>query len=88
MAFAHLQKDSIVVNINDKVKKGSILGKVGHSGNSSFPHLHFQLMDSNDIANSQGIPCVFEEYEIYRNNKWERVYNQMPSDTDRIRFIK
>jgi len=88
MAFAHLQKGSIEVSLNEKVKKGTFLGKVGHSGNSTAPHLHFQLMDSSDIANSQGIPCVFEQYDVYENGAWKTVYNQIPSETDRIRFIK
>ncbi|MBL1226280.1 M23 family metallopeptidase [Enterococcus sp. BWR-S5] len=88
MAFAHLQKDSIAVTLNQEIKKGDYLGKVGHSGNSTAPHLHFQLMDSQDIAHSQGIPCLFEQYEVYQNDGWQMVYNQMPSETDRIRFIK
>lgn len=88
MAFAHLQKDSIAVTLNQEVKKGTLLGKVGHSGNSTSPHLHFQLMDSSDIANSHGIPCVFDQYDVFKNGTWETVYNQIPSETDRIRFVK
>lgn len=86
--FAHLQKNSINISVNEKVKKGDFLGKVGHSGNSTSPHLHFQLMDNCDIANSHGIPCMFEEYEIYQDGIWKIVYNQIPSEKDRIRFNK
>jgi murein DD-endopeptidase MepM/ murein hydrolase activator NlpD len=88
IAFAHLQTGSIKVSINEKVKKGSFLGKVGHSGNSTSPHLHFQLMDSDNFASAKGIQCLFEKYDVYQNNTWKTVYNQMPSDKDRIRFCK
>lgn len=88
MAFAHLQKDSIAVTLNQEIKKGDYLGNVGHSGNSTAPHLHFQLMDSQDIAHSQGIPFLFEQYELYQAGSWKMVNNQIPSETDRIQFIK
>lgn len=52
------------------------------------PHLHFQLMDSADIAQSNDLPFLFEEYEVYRKGVWESVYNQIPAHTDRIRFYK
>lgn len=43
-------------------------------------------MDSNDIASANGIPCAFEEYELFENGKWEKVKNGIPTDKDRIRF--
>lgn len=88
MAFVHLQTNSIKGAVGDRVRKGEQLGNVGHSGNSTSPHLHFQLMDSSDIAKSNGLPFLFEEYEVYRNGVWESVYDQIPADTDRIRFYK
>lgn len=85
-AFAHLQCGSIKVTEGQRIKKGEVLGKIGHSGNSFFPHLHFQLMDSRDMNSAQGIPCAFEQYEVFRNDRWETVYNGIPTDVDRIRF--
>ena len=85
-AICHLQTGSIQVSVGDTVTKGDIIGKVGHSGNSFAPHLHFQLMDSSDIVTANGVPCAFEEYEVFKNGKWETVTNGIPTSKDRIRF--
>lgn len=85
-AICHLQAGSIQVSVGENIKTGNIVGRVGHSGNSFAPHLHFQLMDSNDIATANGIPCAFKKYEIFRNGKWEKVTNGIPTSKDRIRF--
>lgn len=87
-ALVHLQTWSIRVFVGQSVKKGEIIGKVGHSGNSFAPHLHFQLMDSNDIVTANGLPCAFEQYEIFQDGKWQEVFNGIPTDKDRIRFHK
>lgn len=86
--LAHLQTGSIKVSAGQSVKKGDVLAKVGHSGNSFAPHLHFQLMDSSDAASSNGIPCAFEHYDLFQNGRWKKVCNGIPSDKDRIRFVK
>ncbi|GAU80007.1 M23 family metallopeptidase [Fusibacter sp. 3D3] len=84
--LVHLQKGSIRVSVGQNVKKGDVLGKIGHSGNSFFPHLHFQLMDSDDILSARGLPCAFEQYELFKDGKWEKVYNGIPTDQDKIRY--
>ena len=87
-AFCHLKKDSITVKNGEKIEKGTIIGKVGHSGNSTEPHLHFQLMDSSDIENAKGIAFIFEQYENYNGSSWELKRNQIPAKEDRVRFNK
>jgi len=84
--FVHLQKDSINVAVGQNVKKGDVLGKVGHSGNSFSPHLHFQLMDSSEIISAKGLPCAFEQYESFKDGEWRKVYNAIPTDKERIRL--
>jgi hypothetical protein len=82
--YAHAQTGSIKVSPGDKVIPGQLLAKVGHSGNSTAPHLHFHLMDHPDPRKAQGIPCCFREYEVFHEGTWHLVQNGIPEDTDRI----
>lgn len=85
-AFAHMVPGSVAVRVGDVVRRGAVLGRVGHSGNSTAPHLHFQLMDRADPRTAKGIPCAFREYEVRRGDTWEWVENAIPLSTDRIRY--
>ena len=42
--YAHLSK--ALVKPGDKVKKGQHIGESGNTGNSSGPHLHFEMRDN------------------------------------------
>jgi len=85
--FAHARKGSLLVQKGDIVKTGQQLAEVGHSGNSTAPHLHFHLMDDQDLMKAKGLPCCFREYEIFLDNRWERVKNGIPGRYDRIRAV-
>jgi hypothetical protein len=41
--YAHLRKGSVSVRTGDAIKAGDRLGLVGMSGNTEFPHLHFEV---------------------------------------------
>lgn len=41
--YAHLKKGSVTVHAGQAVTRGTVLGMVGLSGNSEFPHLHFEI---------------------------------------------
>lgn len=41
--YAHLKKDSVRVRAGQVVKRGTVLGLVGLSGNTEFAHLHFEI---------------------------------------------
>lgn len=48
--YAHLRNGSIRVAANDPVKRGDTLGLVGSSGNSNWPHLHFEVSDQGQVV--------------------------------------
>lgn len=48
--YWHMKTDSVAVNEGDEVRRGDVLGLVGSSGTSSFPHLHFEVVDPNGIS--------------------------------------
>ena len=43
--FAHFKQHSIKVKQGQQVKQGELLGLCGNSGNSTEPHLHFQIQE-------------------------------------------
>ncbi len=62
--YAHLQPGSVAVQVGDRVTTGQLLGRLGNSGNSSAPHLHFQLSDGPDILLANSLPFVFDRYTL------------------------
>jgi murein DD-endopeptidase MepM/ murein hydrolase activator NlpD len=54
--LAHFQRGSIVVKPGARVKQGQLLGKVGNSGNSSEPHIHWHLASEADVTRGHGLP--------------------------------
>lgn len=85
-AFAHLTTGSVAVRRGEVVRSGDVIGRVGHTGNSTAPHLHFQLMDGPDPVTAGAVPCAFRELEIERPDGWETVHDIVPGRRDRIRY--
>ncbi len=59
--IAHFKKNSILVKSGDTVTEGQLIGKCGNSGNSSEAHIHFQVMDSQDIGYGKSIRILFKD---------------------------
>ncbi|MCF6325122.1 MAG: M23 family metallopeptidase [Gammaproteobacteria bacterium] len=62
--LAHLRQGSVLVSKGMKVKTGEIIAKVGNSGNTIQPHLHFQIMKESDPAKAIPIPFTFEYSQV------------------------
>jgi len=57
--IAHMKHDSVVVKVGDTVKAGDPLGQLGNSGDTSGPHVHYQLQDGPDWQFANALPATF-----------------------------
>ncbi|MDF9745463.1 M23 family metallopeptidase [Natrinema salsiterrestre] len=62
--LAHLVPGSLTVEPGERVARGREIARCGHSGNSSEPHLHFQLQDHPDFAIAAGLPIAFDDVAV------------------------
>jgi hypothetical protein len=62
--YAHMQKNGVLVHVGDHVTRGQVLGKLGNTGNTSAPHLHFHLMNGPSALGSQGIPYAIDAFQF------------------------
>ena len=67
--FAHFKQRSIVVKQGQKLNAGDVLGLCGNSGNSSEPHLHFHLQNTEDMNIATGAKCYFDQIKVNGVNK-------------------
>ena len=62
--YAHLDPGSLAVHLGEKVRRGQLLGLVGSSGNSTTPHLHFQIMTTREFFPTNSVPYVFDRFRL------------------------
>ncbi len=62
--LAHLQKGSLEVGEGDRVERGEQVARCGNSGNSTEPHLHFQLQDHPSFFRAMGLPVHFANLRV------------------------
>jgi len=77
-ALAHLRHGSVRVRPGDRVTTGQQLAECGNSGNSTEPHLHFQLMDHPSVLFAAGLPLRFERYQVAGADRAGVPHNREP----------
>ena len=60
--YAHCVPNKFLVTQGETVKEGDPIGILGNSGNSTAPHLHFQITDGLHLFLSNGLPFVIKKY--------------------------
>jgi murein DD-endopeptidase MepM/ murein hydrolase activator NlpD len=61
--YAHMKPDSATVRPGDRVTKGQEIGRLGNSGNTSEPHLHFHVMTSPQPLTADNVPFVIDRFD-------------------------
>jgi hypothetical protein len=94
VTYAHLQTGSIKVSLHDRLTRGSVIARLGNTGQATAPHLHFQLTNGNSVLESEGLPFVFvkftdlgpgSDYEIDKHPSYART-NSIPGKDEVIDF--
>jgi peptidase M23-like protein len=62
--YAHLRHGSLTVKVGDAVKAGAPIAKLGNTGPSEGPHLHFGLLDKPDSIAGRSLPFVFDSFTL------------------------
>ena len=62
--LAHLRRGSLRVTKGQRVAAGEQVAECGNSGNSTEPHLHFQLQDHPSVLFAAGLPFRLARFEV------------------------
>jgi murein DD-endopeptidase MepM/ murein hydrolase activator NlpD len=82
--IAHLQPHTVRVKVGDEVKPGQVLGLCGNSGNSSEPHLHFHVQDSEVFQDGLGVTPYFKNIRVTRGGKATDEKDYTPVKGDKL----
>lgn len=83
--YAHLQRNSVGVKTGQAVRRGQVIGRLGNSGNTNGAHLHFNITDGPSQEATQGLPFVFDAFELLGKTTPDIALGAEPS-SERPRF--
>ena len=78
--YAHFKPHSVLVHAGEYVKRGTMLGRVGTSGNSSEPHLHFHVMDGPSPLMANGVPYLLRQFSAARRGISTAAFDKATQD--------
>jgi hypothetical protein len=62
--YEHLKPGSITVKPGEHVRRGDVIGKLGFTGESTGPHLHFHVSDANAPHAAEGLPYGLDHLRV------------------------
>ncbi len=84
--YCHLHKGTIAVKSGTKVTTGTVLGMVGSSGESSFPHVHLTVRYQGKVVDPFVGPEAGPGCEVSRNSLWSTDIKYTPTGLIRAGF--
>ncbi|MEO8473754.1 MAG: M23 family metallopeptidase [Chryseolinea sp.] len=97
--YEHLKPKSILVKKGQAIKKGQVIAKLGFTGQTTGPHLHLHIADSDSPLGAEGLPFAFKEFKlegtypdftVFGTQRWtdsnKVVTNEHPQSNSVIRF--
>lgn len=82
----HMIPGSVTVKAGDKVELGQVLGKVGNSGRSTGPHIHFQMASQPEPGGRGQIGLQAPFVDVYVDGAWYP--RKLPVRGERVRRSK
>ncbi|KAA9333270.1 M23 family metallopeptidase [Hymenobacter busanensis] len=70
--LGHLRQNSVAVKVGDAVRADQVVARVGSSGSSYFPHLHYELRTGKEM-NVEGLPAYFRNFQLLRGRRQRTV---------------
>ncbi|MBV7391017.1 M23 family metallopeptidase [Enterococcus alishanensis] len=81
---AHLKPQSILVTVGEKVERKQLIALCGNTGNSSEPHLHFQLQNGKSFFNAAGLPIYFAAVERWQQPNYHFFDRRSTSESSKF----
>jgi len=85
--ISHLKQNSFKVKTGDFLKKGEQIARLGNSGRSPQPHLHFQLQTTPYVG-SKTLQYPLSYYISYKDTSEEFLSFKYPKEDENISDIK
>jgi len=84
LLYAHMKPGTIEVQVGQRVRRGQQIGRIGSSGNSTTPHLHFQVLTTPTFFPTDSTPFVFDRFDVvgYETERiWDDTLGLQPNGT-------
>ena len=66
-AYEHLQTGSVMVTPGQQLRTGEPIARLGNTGNTTSPHLHFGIHDGPDLLTSNSLPFEIDHFTLEGN---------------------
>lgn len=73
--YAHLQAGSVGVRVGQRVRRGTVVARLGQTGSAGAPHLHFHISNLPTFEHSEGLPFVVEAFTLHGQGRIEESFD-------------